>query len=485
MISFKHIVLFVFVFSLKFVSAQTMHQNKNIEQFFNDQCVKNAPIGIYVSNYKTNQVLFEYNSEMCLTPASVLKLVTTAAATEILGIQHTFETKIWYSGTIINKTLHGDIIITGGGDPTLGSKYFETQPTQTDFLKTWANAVKQTGIDTITGNIIADPNFYSDHDVPKSWVWEDLGNYYGAAAQGINLYDNTFEITFKTPAGINKKTQIIQVSPPIPNLEIDNRVRTSSDKRDLAIVYGDPGTNIRTIKGTLPQNREAFSIKASIPNPALLLAYEFKQSLSAKQIDINGKALCLKTETDSAPKTFIHCHTSPTLKQIIKQTNFESINLFAESLCKHIGYSIKNTASTDKGTEAITEFWESKGIDPGTLLMADGSGLSRYNAITAKTLTQILNYMQNKSQYAQIFESSVPVVGINGTQKYYFQYSHLKGKALAKTGSMTNIRSLAGYMTTQNGTPVSFSIIVNNFNCGSFVMAAKMEKIIEAFYLDL
>jgi D-alanyl-D-alanine carboxypeptidase/D-alanyl-D-alanine-endopeptidase (penicillin-binding protein 4) len=211
-----------------------MHQNKNIEQFFNDQCVKNAPIGIYVSNYKTNQVLFEYNSEMCLTPASVLKLVTTAAATEILGIQHTFETKIWYSGTIINKTLHGDIIITGGGDPTLGSKYFETQPTQTDFLKTWANAVKQTGIDTITGNIIADPNFYSDHDVPKSWVWEDLGNYYGAAAQGINLYDNTFEITFKTPAGINKKTQIIQVSPPIPNLEIDNRVRTSSDKRDLA-----------------------------------------------------------------------------------------------------------------------------------------------------------------------------------------------------------------------------------------------------------
>jgi D-alanyl-D-alanine carboxypeptidase/D-alanyl-D-alanine-endopeptidase (penicillin-binding protein 4) len=475
-------LLLLFV-GTSFASENEIEQRTNL--FLNDEAIKNSPVSIYVANSLTGETLLAVNPTLSITPASVLKLATSATALELMGSNYKFSTKVWYSGIISDSILYGDLIVEGGGDPTLGSPYFGFD--NDDFLIQWAQLIKHAGIDSVNGNLIVDTGIYSDKDVPQTWIWEDLGNYFGAAAQGISLYDNTFRITFETDNLDGGNTHIINTSPEIPGLKIKNKVKASNDRRDRAYVYGSPFDSYRIIRGTLPKGRSQYSIRASIPDPGILLATRLKEKLADESIVISGqieKQDKLNYDLFSEKQLLVKWD-SPTLERIIEKLNHESINLYAESLCKHIGLTQKSEGSTSAGTEAIKVFWKDKGIDVQWFFQADGSGLSRSNAISAKTLTEILVFMKNYSANFNAFENSIPLTGLQGTQKYYFQQSFLKGEARAKSGSMTRVRSFAGYMETQNNTPIAFTIIVNNFNCGSFTMAKKMEKLIELLYLEL
>ena len=479
---FFWLFLIVFLFNVPVHGQDTL---SILKRFSNDETLKSAPTSIYVQNVATGKVILSTTPQLCLTPASVLKLITTATALEVLGNDFRFRTTLRANGEIVNGTLHGNLVIKAGGDPTLGSGYFNKNQTKNDFLVRWANQIKQHGIDTITGNIVVDQSIYSDNDVPQTWIWEDLGNYFGAAAQGIAIYDNTFELVFKTGLTHGSKTEIIDTIPFIPGLILQNEVIASDDNRDLANVFGSPFDSFRIIRGSLPKNRQAFKIKASIPDPADLLAYEFEQQLHKSGITVNGHSSeDTLYDSPSSPDSLLMVWESPTLAEIIKPLNQESINLFAEHLCKHIGYVTYGNGSTNSGVKTIIKFWAEKGIDTNNLYMADGSGLSRVNAITAKTLVEVLIYMHKNSLYFNEYLSSIPLTGLEGTQQYYFQDSVLKGKANAKSGSMNRVRSFAGYMTTQNGTPVAYAIMVNNFSGNSFIMAKKMEKLMDEIYLN-
>lgn len=479
------VLFLVFFFTVNAVIATDNNMEQRTILFLNDDAIQNSPVSIYIANSISGEQLLEVNPNLSICPASVLKLITTATALELLGADFTFHTKIVHSGYIADSTLHGELIIEGGGDPSLGSPYFGDN--NDIFLQQWVRQIKKAGIDSINGNLLVDPGIYSDNDVPQTWIWEDLGNYFGAAAQGISLYDNTFKIFFETANIDGGSTQIIEIKPKIPHLTLKNEVTASTDQRDRAYVYGSPFDSYRVIKGTLPMGRSNFSIKASIPDPATLLAARLSEKLKAEGIGISGKIKKLQqgnSQSISQKQELVNW-SSPPLDQIIEKLNHESINLYAESLCKHIGLVQNGTGSTASGTEAIKAFWHDKGVETQWLFQADGSGLSRNNAISSKTLTDVLVYMKNYSSNFDVFEKSIPLTGMQGTQKYYFQQSFLKGKARAKSGSMTRIRSFAGYMETQKGTPIAFAIIVNNFNCGSFTMAQKMEKLMEAIYLEL
>jgi D-alanyl-D-alanine carboxypeptidase/D-alanyl-D-alanine-endopeptidase (penicillin-binding protein 4) len=475
---------------LSLIALSTFAQNRNIDstlqQFMTDKAIENASVSIYVSNVDSGTPLLFTEPQACITPASVLKLITSATAFEKLGSNYRFHTNVWGNGEIKQGTLNGDLVITGGGDPSLGSSYFNLKSKRNDFLKEWVHLLKGKGIDSISGNIIVDASIYSDQDVPQTWIWEDLGNYFGAAAQGIAIYDNTCEIVFKTADQQGGETSITSTNPFIPNLALQNEVRASNDLRDRAYVYGSPFDSFRIVKGTLPKGRSHYKIKASIPDPAILLAYELKQMLIDSLVYVGGNAekATRSLHKQSTDSLFISWD-SPKLSKIIEQMNHESINLFAEHLCKHIGYITLKEGSTNAGTEAIKSFWTQKGINTNNLFLSDGSGLSRVNAITAKTLVDVLSYMHNKSEYFKDYYNSIPRTGLEGTQLYYFHDSFLKGKARAKSGSMTRVRSFAGYMTTKEGTNIAYAIIVNNFNCSSTTMAHKMGKLMEQMYLEL
>jgi serine-type D-Ala-D-Ala carboxypeptidase/endopeptidase (penicillin-binding protein 4) len=474
-------IYLLFLISLMHTAlAQPGHEM--LEQFMNDPDLMHAPVSISVRNCNTGETLLETGQTLIITPASVLKLVTTATALEVLGKDFRFRTKVGYLGNIAGKTLHGKLRIQAGGDPSLGSAYLNTKDNKKDFLSSWAQNIKQSGIDTLRGSIEIDQSIYPTHDVPQSWIWEDLGNYYGAVAAPIALYDNTFELIFRTPANNGEAAEIIDTLPKIPGLILQNEVVASDDQRDMAYVFGSPFDSYRVIRGTLPKNRASFRIRASIPDPAALLANELKQALKEIGVVIipnDNPSTSFQSTTD----TILFTHESPPLSELIKVINHESMNLYAEHLCKHLGLVLTGTGSTGAGVKAMVNYWRNRGINTDLIFMADGSGLSRANAIAAETLVAILLEMK-KSRYFDEYLASIPLTGLEGTLQFYFQDSLLKGKAHAKSGSMTRVRSFAGYMTTRKGTPLAFAIMVNNFRGSSSATAKKMEELMENIYLQ-
>jgi D-alanyl-D-alanine carboxypeptidase/D-alanyl-D-alanine-endopeptidase (penicillin-binding protein 4) len=468
------------------LSAQTSSQ-QILSDFQKNNSVRNAALSIYVADSKTGEVLFSTEPQLCLTPASVQKLITSATALEIMRGDYRFKTIVWANGEVSNGKLTGDLVITGGGDPTLGSENFCDVGEKKKFLSDWVHLIKKAGIDTIIGNIVADPSIFSDQDVPNSWLWEDVGNHYGAASSGISVYDNIFELIFNVPALEGQAAEVVKVQPEIPGLLLKNEVLSSPKKSDNANVFGSPFDTYRVIKGTLPAGLTNFIVKAAVPDPALLLASELKKALNDSFVTVTGdieKKRLINQKEIASDKILIDW-PSPALSEIVEKMNKESINLYAETLLKHIGLAVSNEGSTTAGTDAIKDFWVQKDIDTQNLFMADGSGLSRQNAFTAKTLVDILVFMKNKSQWFDTFQNSIPVTGIEGTQKNYFQDSILKGKARAKTGSMTRVRSMAGYMTTQNGKEITFAIMVNNYSGNSASLTRNIENFMESLYQTL
>jgi serine-type D-Ala-D-Ala carboxypeptidase/endopeptidase (penicillin-binding protein 4) len=477
----KNLLIFLFLFCGLVVFSQTSAPQKNTG-LFDSQCMNNATVSLCVVDAGSGKEII--NIGQCVTPASVVKLITSATALEILGADYRFETKVWYNGTITGHTLYGDVVITGGGDPTLGSSYFNNGEPSTAFLTEWATALRKLNIDTITGNIISDPSVYTDQEVPQTWIWEDMGNYYGASAQGISVFDNSFSIFFNTGNKAGDTCTVQSVVPEVPELKIENKVIASEQGGNNAYVFGSPYDSYRVIRGTLPKGNTAFKVKASVPDPALLLASEFEKTLKKNEVVIMGSA---KNTHIAAPDSILKEHQvvawqSPSLDQIILQMNQNSINLYAEQLCKQLGLMVKNEGSTAAGAQAITEFWEQKGIK--NIYLVDGSGLSRTDAITARSLADVLLYMKKNSTYYNSYLQSIPVTGMEGTQRYYFQNSVLTGKAHAKTGSMTRVRSMAGYMVTQKGTNIVFAVMVNNFSGPSSEAVAQIEKLLERIYLE-
>ncbi len=434
--------------------------------------LENASIGIAVSDNQTSEKLIESKPQLSLAPASILKTITTATALEVFGSDFRFQTILSYSGMVRNDTLFGDLQIIGGGDPTLGSKYF---PDSKPFLEEWVKALQDKHIKVISGSLILDATIYESQMIPNTWIWEDIGNYYGAGASGISVYDNLYEIYLKSESEAEKPSQIIRIVPQIPNLELTNEVLSSDLNSDQAYVFGSPEDNKRVVRGTIPKNRSDFVVKASVPSPAALLANEFRKKISGNGISFSGATKYEKVKTE--PSNQLSVIQSPPLRDIIKVTNHESVNLFAEHFLKHLAFQKSGFGTIEDGCKFVIQFWKDKGLNMSGFFMNDGSGLSRFNAITASQIVSVLNYMKTKSAYTADFYQSLPAAG-DGTLSKFSQQDFPNECLRAKSGSMTRVRSYAGYLTTISGRQLSFAIMLNNFSLSLKEASKKIEELL-------
>jgi len=452
----------------------------------NDETLKNAGVGFFAIDINTGEIIGQLNSDLALKPASTMKIITTATALEVFGANYRFETQIYYDGEIdtINKVLNGNIHIVGGGDPTLGSKYFaETKSKQ--FLNDWTKAIKNLKIDSINGAIIGDATIYSWDIVPPTWSWEDMANYFGAGASGLTIYDSQYTLFYQTSSQIGGNTKITKVEPTIPNLTFENTVKSGKTNSDKSYIFGEPYSYSRYIRGELPAGKNDYKVKGSMPDPAYFAAYELEQNLISSGIKISEPATTvrllekegklIKKETGK-----IHTTYSPELYKIVEKTNHISINLFAEHLLNHIGLEKNKNGYTKDGANAIEYFWATKNINTGGMSINDGSGLSHYNTITPKQLALILSYMKTKSKYSEQFYNSLPITGKSGTLKSVCKGTVAENMIHAKSGSVRNVRCYAGYTTSYSGREIAFAIMLNNFNCSSYKARLKMEKIMIA-----
>lgn len=461
-----------------FIPLLLAGQEKALNLLLADSSMKSSSVSLCILNAQNGEPVFTFHEEESLMPASVLKLVTSSAALELLGPEYRFKTKIGYTGNLNKRTgrLTGDLVIKGGGDPALGSDYFKGH--YSNFLKNWIIEIRKLGINKIEGRVIVDDSWYDYQPVPAKWLWEDAGNYYGAGAYGLSVFDNTFEIHFRT-RGEGSTPEITGIVPDRCSSELSNQLIASGDT-DEGYVFSAPYNKYKWIAGSIPINREDFVLKASITDPPMLLAEVFDSMLDSAGIDVSGSPSTIRIEKKPAVNepVIISEVSSPVLSEIIEVLNHESVNLYAEHLLKEIGRTFNNHGTTEAGIEVLYRFLKDSGVDSSGMFLEDGSGLSPLNAVTSRSLAEILLFMKNRAKYFNEFYSSLPGAGMEGTLKNYFRNPVFDSNLRAKSGSITRVRSYAGYFRTLSGNEMAFSILVNNYSGSSKRIITGIEDIL-------
>lgn len=466
--------LFILWAGISFAQTNALAVQQLLASWQAEGRLSTASIGVAVSDSESGQVLFQTKPQQSLVPASILKLVTTATALEVFGPEFRFQTTFCLSGTVRNDTLFGDLQIIGGGDPTLGSSYF---PENNHFREDWIKAIKDKNIRVVSGNLVLDASIYESQSIPDTWMWGDIGNYYGAGASGISVYDNLYRIHLKSPTEPGMPTKLGSIHPQIPGLEIRNEVLSSNINSDQAYIFGSPMDMRRVIQGTIPKNKSDFVIKGSIPNPAALLASQFREKLTDSGIAFLGITKFEKVNVIESQELVRVVNRSPALRDIIKVTNHKSINLFAEHLLKHLAFQSSGLGTTKEGCYFIINFWKDKGLDMDGFFMNDGSGLSRFNALTSMQLVQILDYMKTQSAWSVDFNESLATAG-KGTLTSFKSIDFPSNSLRAKSGSMTHVRCLAGYLNTESGKELSYCIQLNNFSVSQGEAIRRIEQLL-------
>lgn len=465
----------------KVVTVQTVKDY--MKKLGTDPNFQYAQIGFSLKSVATGKTLLDVNGGKSLMVASNTKLVTTSSALDILGEDFTFKTTISYTGDIsASGTLNGDIIIHGGGDPTMGSDRYKGYPEMDVLMKLLVDKIKLLKIKKITGNIIADQEIFEENNIPDGWTWMDIGNYYGAGVYGININENLYRLYFKKNATVGSAAEVLKTDPVIADLQFNSFVTIDSKGTgDNCYIYGAPYSNSRFLQGTIPAGDISFIVKGAIPDPPLLTAQYLKGLLLNGGVVVDGGAttsriLHSQGKTLGALGKTIYTHVSPPLKDIVKLTNQYSINMYAEALLKMIGYKASGKGTTVEGVKAIEDYWDSKKIKMNGFFLADGCGLSTFSAFTADQMTDILRITAG-TKYFKSFKESLPVAGVSGTLANFCKGTSAENNLCAKSGNMQRVSSYAGYVNNGAGEMLCFTITFNNFGADNAVVKKKVEKI--------
>lgn len=475
-----------FFFFLFLLNHLVFAQN-NIQQTINDfakkAVVKNASIGFKCYDLTNNIEIAQYNPSTALPPASTTKLFTTATVLELLAPDFKPSTRIYLDGKLEKGTLNGDLWIRGGGDVTLGSSYFNKPGTESNFLGQWIDSLKNLGIIKITGAIHIDGSEFGYNGTPDGWNWSDIGNYYGAGHAGICVYDNTLKYKFSTSNVPGGKTNLLSTFPVVPSLNFKNYIVSNAVGNDQSFIFGAPYSNDRYGTGNLPLNEKNFIVKGSLPDPEYQLGYELLTRLNQVGIAVEKgiktvRALEEKTVPNYNSFQLIYTHYGASIQAITTLTNHKSINLFAEGLLGILAYQLTGNGETKAGIDQIYKYW-SKKMDITGLFLQDGSGLSRSNGISADHFCSLLKEMYASKNY-QLFLASLPIAGKSGTISSLCKNQAGEGRVYAKSGTISKIKSYAGYVFSTSGKKIAFAITINNYTCTNLELRKQLEVIFNA-----
>lgn len=452
-----------------------------INQLQTSSFVRNGTAALSVRRARDGVTLLDYNAQLSLPSASTLKLVTTATALAVLGENYTFRTVLEHDGIIQDSVLNGNLYIRGSGDPSLGSNRFAEFADAPTLLRTWTDIVRSAGIKHIRGSVIGDASVIQSLPVPNTWVWGDMGNYYGAGVSGLNFNENLYRAVFKPAKTVGLPAGLLRTEPATPFLKLQNNVKTGpAGSGDEVIIYNAPYTPQVFLEGTVPAGVAEFGVKGSVPDPAFFTAFALHEQLTKAGIFVNNLPQSISPSRNTEPvqsgtpplvpvakRTQIQLHTSVPLAELARLTNHQSINLYAESMLILAGNALaKVPVGTEKAIQEMTRFWQSKGIDVSGFRPKDGSGLSPVGALTAANLTGILATMSKEKSFLPFYDS-IPVVGESGTVKNLARGSSAVGNVRAKSGTIEGVRAYAGYATSADGELLSFTVLVNKYNPGS------------------
>ncbi len=438
--------------------------------------------GVRIEESESGKVLYSRNGNTPFVPASVVKLVTTAVALDQLGPDYTFNTHLQFPQTQIpdHGVIRGDLQIIGGGDPTLGTA---EGATGRKVLQRWVKRLQQEGVKKIDGNIVGVDDLFVEEPLGKGWAWDDENYAFSAHSSGLTVHGGV--AGYRIEKNSKKRLRKSQISLYPKSAYLKPEVHTTNEKRQVEIGR-ERGENRFVVK--VPESMRknpAMSGKVTIENPTRWTATLLKEALERGGIQVTGKALDsdqLKREPSVGGLVWTH-HSKP-LSEILPLANKRSINLVAEHLLRAIGVrrdkkgKVVSAGSVARGTEAVNRFLSKEKIKSYRYRLADGSGLSRYNLFRPEDLVKLLRAMDAHSQ-AKVFRQSLSRAGRDGTLNWRFRETPLEGKVWAKTGTLSSVRGIAGYLKTpKHGKSLTFTVLVNNYASGSRKIRNRIDQVL-------
>lgn len=438
-----------------------------MESMLSDPVLVHGIQGVRVESLADGSVLYEKNGDLCLLPASNFKLLVASAALESLGPDYRMQTAVYEKGKRAQGVLEGDIFLVGGGDPVLGW----------EDLRSLAKQVKKAGINRIKGNVVADDTLFDDVRLGIGWSWDNEPYYYSAQISALNLRGNVADVWVRPGIAPGAPARV-ELIPSIRYLGIENLCKTSAaGSQPVIIVDRLRGRNTVRVRGSVPLDYNPASAEESITveDPALFACRSFIDILMEEGVTVSGGAV-----RGEKPKTAgrVALHNSPPLSQMLAMLLKPSNNLIAECLLKNLGANVKKDGSTAAGGQVMLEFMKKIGADMTAIAIADGSGLARTNYISPRNLTLLLRYIYWHPHY-KIFLDALPVAGVDGTLKKRMAGTPAENNVRAKTGYVSRVSTISGYVTTKGGEPLVFSIMMNNHLCSNREAVAVQDRILE------
>lgn len=458
-------VFFVISYSLIVIgsSAQTVTQKvqKAFATFEKDSQLKHAISSLYVIDANTGQVVFDKNSQIGLAPASTQKIITSVTAFELLGKDYRYKTEFGFKS---DTTWSNEIFIRGYGDPTFGSgRFVNTKPE--NLLNVLYNKLTEAGYKGNFGQLIVGNQSFETKNIPNGWIWEDIGNYYGAGAGEFNWRENQYDLTLRSTANIGDKVEILAFNgrKDYKGSFISEAKSAAKGTGDNAYIYFPIGNTDYAVRGTIPVNENNFTISGAISDGSSYFAYDLGRFIHNKNKSSFGEpAIGYSYRAFPSSAKIAYVYYSPSLDSIIYWFNKKSINLYGEALIKTFAYEKKGFGSTDSGIVVVKKFWKEKGLDENELNIVDGSGLSPLNRVTTHSQVQILKYAKTKDWFPYFF-TSLP------------EYNGMK----IKSGTIRGVKGFCGYHKAKNGKEYIFSFLVNNYNGSASSLVNKMYKVLD------
>ena len=465
-------------------AQETETIQQKAEAIANGDVFGQAVIGI-CARTGDGQTIIDIDSDNMLLPASNMKLISTGAALHTLGGEYRYKTTIGYDGNIIEGVLIGDLYIIGGGDPTIASKDSIATPIQHTFAK-WERMIRDAGITEIDGRVIGTSgDFFSGMTEEATWLWNDIGTYYGAGATGLMFYENmqSFEVSAGTEPGGE-----IHIAPSYPETPwMEFRYECSTGKAgtgDQLYMYTSDLAPVAEVRGTFAVDRKPKRVDCSNKFPELTCSYSFRKWLEEHGISCSQEASDTRLNRIPEPQnvTIIGSTESPSLRRIAFETNHASNNLYAETLFRTLGKELKTEGSYDSSYVAVRNVLKDIGVDLSRgQKIQDGSGLSRQNLISPDFFCRYLEAIM-KSPCFEDFVESLPSPGGTGTLASNMKNypAETKARIKVKSGSMSGVRCYSGYIIPREGCKdetIIFSIMVNNCTSPTWKVRPLMDKI--------
>jgi D-alanyl-D-alanine carboxypeptidase/D-alanyl-D-alanine-endopeptidase (penicillin-binding protein 4) len=440
--------------------VQATGLQQQLDTLLADTRFQGSQVGLVVRDATTGETLYDRNGASRLVPASNTKLFTSTAAMHTLGTDFRFHTDVLATAPVKSGKLRGDLYLKGFGDPTA---------LESDYVGL-AQQIAAAGIKRIDGNLIADDTYFDHVRLGDSWAWDDEPFYYSAEISALTLapntdYDSGTAIVESRPGATAGAPVQLNLRPANDVLKLVNTATTgAAGSANTLDIERDHGTNIVRVTGSVPLGATLGSTWVTVWEPPLYAADVFRRALTAQGVRVDGN---IRAAATPATARQLARDESMTLGELMTPFLKLSNNMHAETLVKAMGAVTKANGSWPTGLGVVTAYAKSVGVDTSTIRLSDGSGLSRKVNVTPKSVTDIL-LAAEKEPWFQQWYNALPIAGnadrfTGGTLRARMANTPAANNLHGKTGSLTGVTALSGYVSTKDGRKLVFSMITDNY----------------------